>query len=88
VTIPTLADYVTLAKRERDLSDYRRQLHAAIDSGNPTELMLKRERDVSAERRALHRQIDALKAELSPPRQLPPRTKRPSWFLSLTSRFR
>jgi hypothetical protein len=75
MTISTFADYVALAKRERDLSDYRRQLHAAIDSGNPTELMLKRERDVSAERRALHRQIDALKAELWPAPQPPAQAK-------------
>ena len=81
MTISTFADYVALAKRERDLSDYRRQLHAAIDSGKSTELMLKRERDVSAERRALHRQIDALKAELWPAPQ-PPAQHHRFWFFA------
>ena len=86
MTVSTFADYLALAKRERDLSDFRRQLHAAIDSGNPTELMLQRERHVSAERRALHRQIDALRAELWPPLTTA-RTKRRSWLLNLTSRL-
>jgi hypothetical protein len=80
MTISTFGDYVALAQQERKLSDYRRQLHVAIDSGNPTELMLQRERAVSAERRALHRQIDALKTELWPAPQ--PRTESTRRFWS------
>jgi hypothetical protein len=80
MTISTFADYLTLAKQERNLSDYRRQLHVAIDSGNPTELMLQRERAVSAERRALHRRLDALKAELWPPAQPRAQRTRLTWL--------
>jgi hypothetical protein len=81
MTISTIADYIELARRERELSAFRRNLHTAIDGGNPTEWMVRRERDVSAERRALHRQIDALRAELWPPPQsAPAQRKRRSWF--------
>jgi hypothetical protein len=87
MTASTFDNYVALTKRERDLSDLRRQLHAAIDGGSPTELMLRRERDVSAERRTLHRQIDALRAELWPAAQPAAHRKQRSWLLGLTSRL-
>jgi hypothetical protein len=87
MAVSTFADYLALAKRERDISDLRRQLHVAIDSGHATELMLQRERDVSAERRALHRQIDALRTELWPSRQQPARPPRRSRFLKWRSRL-
>jgi hypothetical protein len=78
MTISTFGDYLELATRERKLSDLRRQLHNAIDSGTPTEWMLRREREVSDQRRALHRQIDELREELWP-RQRPP-AERPYRF--------
>jgi anti-sigma-K factor RsiG len=81
VTVSTIADFVQLSRREREISDQRRELHHAIDKGEPTEWMLKRERDISAERRELHRRIDAIRAELwpSPPAAPTPPPRRP-WF--------
>lgn len=60
-----LADLERLERREREVSDERRRLHARLDKF-PNEVAAAREREVSAERRELHRRIDELRAQLRP----------------------
>ncbi len=59
------AELEQMELREREVSDYRRRLHARLDA-YPNELTEREERKVSAERRELHRHIDALRAHLKP----------------------
>ena len=59
------AELETLELREREVSDYRRRLHARLDA-YPNELTAQAERNVSAERKELHRRIDTLRAVLKP----------------------
>ncbi len=66
-----LAELGGLERREREVSDYRRRLHARLDKF-PNELMAAKEREVSAERRELHQRIDALRAQLKPILEQPP----------------
>lgn len=60
-----LAELETLELREREVSDYRRRLHARLDA-YPNEVTALEEKRVSTERRELHRRIDALRAHLRP----------------------
>jgi hypothetical protein len=60
-----LVELEHLERRERELSDFRRLLHARLNSF-PNELTARREREVSAERIELHRRIDELRAILRP----------------------
>ena len=59
------AELESLELREREVSDYRRRLHARLDAF-PNELIVQEEKRVSTERRDLHRRIDALRARLRP----------------------
>ena len=52
-----------LERREREVSDYRRRLHARLDTF-PNELTVRKEQEVSAERRELHRRMTELRAVL------------------------
>lgn len=73
-----MAELESLELREREVSDYRRRLHARLDS-YPNELTAQEEKRVSSERRDLHRRIDALRARLRPElerkAQEPPRSR-------------
>ena len=60
-----LVELEQLERREREASDYRRLLHARLNSF-PNELTARKEREVSAERIELHRRIDELRAVLRP----------------------
>jgi hypothetical protein len=59
------AELEALELREREVSDYRRRLHARLDAF-PNELTAQAERNVSDERKKLHRRIDSLRALLRP----------------------
>jgi hypothetical protein len=59
------AELEALELREREVSDYRRSLHARLDA-YPNEITAQAERKVSAERKDLHRRIDSLRALLRP----------------------
>lgn len=59
------AELDALELREREVSAYRRRLHARLDA-YPNEITALEEKRVSAERRELHRRIDTLRARLRP----------------------
>jgi hypothetical protein len=58
-----LVELEQLERREREVSNLRRQLHMNLDAF-PNEVMAQREKQVSQERRRLHRRIDILRSEL------------------------
>jgi hypothetical protein len=58
-----LAELDQLERQERELSLFRKQLHARLDV-SPDSALEAREREVSAERQELHRRIDELRREL------------------------
>jgi hypothetical protein len=72
------AELEALELREREVSDFRRRLHARLDA-YPNEITAQAERNVSAERKDLHRRIDSLRAMLRPEigrrEQQPPKSR-------------
>jgi hypothetical protein len=58
-----LAELDQLERQEREISLFRRQLHARLDV-SPDSAIEAREREVSAERQEVHRRIDELRREL------------------------
>lgn len=61
-----LVELEHLEHREREVSAFRRKLHARLDSF-PNDVTQAREREISAERRRLHLRIDQLRAKLQLP---------------------